>query len=120
MKRKSSAQPRAYSGSSLSWKMNYKRESNAPSKPIVTPKVAKASNPKKQVSTTKTDVKTKRNQHIKCFNYQGLGYYASKCANRRIMILRDDEKIKSTSEMSDYVDMPPLVDDNDVEYAHGG
>jgi hypothetical protein len=26
MKRKSSAQPRAYSGSSLSWKMNYKRE----------------------------------------------------------------------------------------------
>jgi hypothetical protein len=36
------------------------------------------------------------------------------------MILRDDEKIESTSKMSDYVDMPPLVDDNDVEYAHGG
>jgi len=86
----------------------------------VTPKVAKPSNPKKQVSITKTNVQMKRNQHIKCFNYQGLGYYASKCANQRIMILRDDGKIESTSETSDYVDMPPLVDDNDVEYAHEG
>ena len=116
MKRKSTLRSRAYSGSSLGWKMNYRREGNAPSKPIMTHKVAKPSNLKKQVLTIKTDMQTKCNQHIKCFNCQGLGYYASKCSNRRIMILRDEGKIECTSETSDYDDMPPLIDDSDVEH----
>jgi hypothetical protein len=34
------------------------------------------------------------------------------------MILKDDGEIESTSETSDCDDMPPLMDDNDVEYAY--
>ena len=34
------------------------------------------------------------------------------------MILRDDGEIEFTSETSNCDDMPPLMDDNDVEYAH--
>ena len=52
MKRKSSARLGAYLGSSLGWKMSYKREGNAPSKSIVTPKVSKPSNPEKQLLAT--------------------------------------------------------------------
>jgi hypothetical protein len=35
------------------------------------------------------------------------------------MILRDDEEIVSTSEESDYDDMPPLEDASDLEYVVG-
>jgi hypothetical protein len=75
---------------------------------------------KKQVSTTnqklKGEVQPKRNCDIKC---QGLGHYASEYANRRVMILRDDGEIVSTSEESDCDDMPPLEDASDLEYAVG-
>jgi len=47
-----------------------------------------------------------------------LGHYASECANQRIMILRDDGEIEFTIETSNCDNMPPLMDDSDVEYAH--
>jgi len=50
---------------------------------------------------------------------QGLGHYASKCANHRVMILRDDGEIVSTSEEFDCDDMPPLEDASDLEYVVG-
>jgi len=78
---------------------------------------------KKQVSTNdqklKGEVQSKRNRDIKCFKCQGLGHYASECANRRVMILRDDGEIVSTSEESDCDDMPPLEDASDLEYVVG-
>ena len=103
--------------------MNYRREGSASSKPLVTSKVAEPTFMKKQVSTNdkklKGEVQQKRNRDIKCFKCQGLGHYASECANHRVMILRDDGEIVSTSEEFDCDDMPPLEDASDLEYAVG-
>jgi len=78
---------------------------------------------KKQFLTSdqklKGEVQPKCNRDIKCFKCQRLGHYASECANRRVMILRDDEEIVSTSEKFDCDEMPPLVDVSDLEYAVG-
>jgi hypothetical protein len=103
--------------------MNYRREGSASSKPLVTSKVAKPNSMKKQVSTNdqklKGEVQPKRNRDIKCFKCQGLGHYASECANHRVIILRDDGEIVSTSEESECDDMPPLEDASDLEYTVG-
>jgi hypothetical protein len=57
-------------GSFLGWKMNYRREGSASSKPLVTSKVAKPTS-MKQVLTNdqklKGEVQPKRNRDIKCF-----------------------------------------------------
>ena len=78
---------------------------------------------KKQVSANdkklKGEVQLKHNLYIKCFKCQGLGHYASECSNHRVMILRDDGEIVSTSEESDCDDMPPLEDASDLEYDVG-
>ncbi|XP_061975771.1 uncharacterized protein LOC133697309 [Populus nigra] len=89
LKRKGSTQPEAYSGSSSSWKLNYKREGSVSLKPLVTYKVVEPTSVKKQ------------------------------CANRRVMILKDDGEIVSTSEESVFDDMPPLENSSDLEYAVG-
>ena len=123
LKRKGNTRSGAYTGSSSGWKMNYRREGSASSKPLVTSKVAEPTFMKKQVSTNdkklKGKVQPKRNRDIKCFKCQGLGHYASECANHQVMILRDDGEIVSTSEESDCDDMPPLEDASDLEYAVG-
>ena len=101
--------------------MNCRREGSASSKPLVTSKVAELTSMKKQVLANdqklKGEVQPKRNRDIKCFKCQGLGHYASECANHRVIILRDDGEIVSTSEESNYDDMPPLKDASDLEYA---
>jgi len=123
LKIKGNTQSGAYTGSSLGWKMNYRREGNVLSKPLVTSKVSKPTSMKKQVSANDKklngEVQPKRNRDIKCFKCQGLGHYASECVNCRVMILRDDGEIVSTSEESDYDEMPPLEDASDLEYAVG-
>jgi len=48
-----------------------------------------------------------------------LRHCASECANHRVMILRDDGEIVSTSEESDCDDMPLLEDASDLKYAVG-
>eukprot|EP00258_Populus_trichocarpa_P031547 XP_024447566.1 uncharacterized protein LOC112325356 [Populus trichocarpa] len=123
LKRKGNTRSGAYTGSSSGWKMNYRREGNASSKPLVTSKVVELTSMKKQVSTNdqklKGEVQSKRNHDIKCFKCQGLGHYASECANHRVMILRDDGEIVFTSEESDCDDMPQLEDASDLEYVVG-
>jgi hypothetical protein len=81
-------------GSSSGWRMNYKRERTALTKPLMAYKNAEPTFMKKQVAGNeqklKGKVQPKCNRDIKCFKCQGLGHYASKCANWRVMILRDD------------------------------
>ena len=123
LKRKGNTQSGAYTGSYSGQRMNYRRKGSAPTKPLVTSKNAEPTSMKKQVEVNdqklKGEVQPKRNRDIKCFKCQGLGHYASKCANQRVMILRDDGEIVSTSEESDCDDMPPLQDASDLEYAVG-
>jgi hypothetical protein len=103
--------------------MNYRREGSVSSKPLVTSKVVEPTFMKKQVSTNdqklKGEVQPERDHDIKCFKSQGLGHYASECANHRVMILRDDGEIVFTSKESDCDDMPPLEDASDLEYTIG-
>jgi len=103
--------------------MNYKRERSAPIKPLMAYKNAESTSMKKQVVANeqklKGKVQPKCNRDVKCFKCQGLGHYASECANWRVMILRDDGEIMSTSEESDCDDMPPLEDASDLVYVVG-
>jgi hypothetical protein len=96
------------------------REGSVLSKPLVTFKVAKPTSIKKQVSASdkklKGEVQPKHNHDIKYFKCRGLGHYALKCANHRVMILRDNGEIISTSEESDCDGMPPFKDASDLEY----
>jgi len=65
LKRKGNTRSGAYSGSSSGWKLNYRREGSAPSKPLVTSKVAEPTFMKKQVSTNdKKNLREKSNQSI--------------------------------------------------------
>ena len=48
-----------------------------------------------------------------------MGHYASECANRRVMIPRDDGEIVSNNEEFDCDEMPPLEDASDLEYTVG-
>ena len=48
-----------------------------------------------------------------------IGTLTSECANRRVMILRDDGEIVSNNEEFDCDEMPPLEDASDIEYAIG-
>jgi len=50
LKRKGNTRSRAYLGFSSGWKLKYRREGSASSKPLVTSKVAESTSMKKQVS----------------------------------------------------------------------
>jgi hypothetical protein len=103
--------------------LDYRGEGNAPSKPLVTSKVAEPTFMKKQFLTSyhklKGEVQLKHNHDIECFKCQRLGHYASECANHQVMILKGDEEIMSTSEKFDCDEMPPLKDVSDLDYAFG-
>jgi len=109
LKIKGSTRSGAHSGFSSGWKKNYWREGSASSKALVTLKVVEPTSMKKQVLASdhklKGEVQPKRNRDIKCFKCQRLGHYALECANHRVMILRDDGEIMSTSEESDCDEM---------------
>jgi hypothetical protein len=65
LKRKGSSRSRAYSGSSSGWKLNYRRQGSAPSKPLVTFKVVEPTSMKKQVSTNdKKHLREKSNRRV--------------------------------------------------------
>jgi len=53
---------------------------------------------------------------IRCFKCQGLVHYASECPNKRVMVVKDDRFIEFASKKSNYDDMPPIEDINDLEF----
>ena len=60
---------------------------------------------------------TTRNHDIKCFKCQGRGNIASKCVNKRVMVLRDDGEIVTKGETEEN-ENPPLEDIKDEEYTN--
>jgi ferredoxin len=63
----------------------------------------------------KKTVKLKHKQKIRYFLCQGFGHYARECPNKRIMFIKDDGEVESTSE-DDLEGMSKLDDCSDMEY----
>jgi len=53
---------------------------------------------------------------IECFRSQELEHYVLECLNKKIMILRDDREVESSSDESECESMLAVEDANDVEY----
>ncbi|XP_022566331.1 uncharacterized protein LOC111210311 [Brassica napus] len=106
------------------------------SKPAYAPKPSFTSKPNyqdkgKSSSTTntalKTDVSTRvdkgkivenpsRARDIRCFKCQGLGHYANKCPNQRVMILMDNGEVESEDEKEDKEDLGPVFDEDEETF----
>jgi hypothetical protein len=102
------------SGSSTSWKSNWRKDERAVLKSKTEPPKRREEVP--SVNKGKTESQT-RNRDIKCFRCLGVGHIASQCPNKRTMIARVDGEVETESE-SDADQMPMLEDtcDDDVEY----
>ena len=57
----------------------------------------------------KFETQVNRNCDIKCFKCLGSGHIASQCPNKRVMIMKDNGEVETTSE-NDSDNMPPLED----------
>ena len=65
-------------------------------------------------SHDKANSSISRNRDIKCFKCQGRDHIASQCLNKKVMIVRDNGEIQSSSE-DDIKSMPPLEECFDFE-----
>ena len=112
------------------------------SKPAFTPKPSFAPKPSyqdkgKSSATTNTALKTdvparvdkgkaienpSRARDIRCFKCQGLGHYANKCPNQRVMILMENGEVESKDEQEDKEDLGPIFDEEAecFDYPHRG
>ena len=106
------------------------------SKPAYAPKPSFPSKPNyqdkgKSSSTTNTALKTdvsagidkgksvenpSRARDIRCFKCQGLGHYANKCPNQRVMILMDNGEVESEDEKEDKEDLGPIFDEDEETF----
>ena len=106
------------------------------SKPTYAPKPSFPSKPNyqdksKSSSTTNTALKTdvsagidkgksvenpSRARDIRCFKCQGLGHYANKCPNQRVMILMDNGEVESKDEKEDKEDLGPIFDEDEETF----
>ena len=56
------------------------------------------------------DIRTSRNRDIKCFCYLGFGHIASQYPNKRVMVMKANNKVRLMRRMK----MSPLIDADDV------
>jgi len=98
---------------SLTWRLNLKREGVVQSKPYAK---AEPPNAKKDTHTDgkgKSESQPNRDRDIKCFKCLGKGHIASQCPNQKVMLTRDNGEVESERE-----EKPPLVDCSDEETAY--
>jgi len=97
------------SGSSSSWKPNLRRDGIVWPRSFV-PSKAEPLEAKVDVLTGakgKSKTQPKHTCDVKCFRCRGHGHYVLECPNKRIMMIRDNDDIKSESDRYDYESMPP-------------
>ncbi|XP_028764585.1 uncharacterized protein LOC114722675, partial [Neltuma alba] len=105
-----------HSGSTSSFKQNWKKGEKAIQKETTRGKEEASSK-----SKGKSDSQTSRNRDIKCFKCLGTGHIASQCPNKRVMILKNNEVVTESESESD--DSMPLLEDasdDGIEYAVEG
>ena len=63
-----------------------------------------------------------RARDIRCFKCQGLGHYANKCPNQRVMILMENGEVESEDEQENKEDLGPIFDEEEesFDYPHHG
>ena len=104
LKRKGTA--RYTSVSSITWKSKWDRSDPAEVKRKTEPPKGKD---EETSNKPKVESQPSRNKDIKCFKCLGLGYIASQCPNRRVMIMRDNGEVMTESK-DDSDGVPELVD----------
>ena len=109
---------RQNSGSSSSWKQNWRKKEGIVSKTNFEPPKKKEEVPIINKGKSKSQT---CNRDIKCFHCLGVGHIASQCPNKRTMIMRVNRKVGKESESEDD-QMLPLEDasDNNEDYAVEG
>ncbi|XP_062075289.1 uncharacterized protein LOC133779331 [Humulus lupulus] len=113
LKRKGSTKIGQSSGSSSTWNQNWSKKGDKPhSKNNADPK---ENENRGTHNKGKTNSQTSRNRDVKFFKCLGRGHIASKCPNKRVMILKENGDVETDGE-SDNESMPPLEDASDVEY----
>ena len=96
--------------STPTWKS--KRGSNETHDKAISKSKTETSKSKEDDSTKhkgKFETQGNRNRDIKCFKCLGSGHITSQCPNKRVMIMKDNGEVETTSE-NDSDDMLPLED----------
>ena len=109
LKKKNSLKQSQHSGSSSSWKMNWKKHDKVVSTSKSEPPKGKDEVPNK--SKSKFESQT-HNHDIKFFQCLGTRHIASQCPNKRTMIFHDNGEMETESDNDDD-QMPPLEDASD-------
>ena len=63
-----------------------------------------------------------RARDVRCFKCHGLGHYANKCPNQKIMILLENGEFESEDEKENKEELGPIYDDEEesFDYPHPG
>ena len=118
VKRRGSSNTRSTLGpSSSTWKSNQWRKEEKP--PNTKHKIELQQEGNNQGNQGKPDSFTTHNRDIMCFKCKVMGYIATQCPNKRVMVMRDNGEIETNNE-SDCDYMPSLEDADDEEYAVQG
>ncbi|XP_010445897.1 PREDICTED: uncharacterized protein LOC104728640 [Camelina sativa] len=55
---------------------------------------------------------------IRCLKCQGLGHYANKCPNQKVMILLDNDEVESEDEKEKEEDLGPIFDEEEEQFEY--
>ena len=109
---------KSYSKPTYAPKPNYPDKSKSPT----TTNNAFKTNVPAHVDKGKALETNNRARDIQCFRCQGLGHYASKCPNQKVMILLENGEVDSKEDTEDKEDVSPIFDEQDdsFNYPHQG
>ncbi|XP_056855628.1 uncharacterized protein LOC130505043 [Raphanus sativus] len=115
-KRKGLSKPAFAPKSSFAPKANYQDKGKSSS----STNTAFKTNASAHVDREKKEEAPKRTRDIQCFRCHGLGHYANRCPNQKVMVLLENGEVESEE---DKEDLGPVYDDDEEEAldfpAHG-